>query len=155
LTWNIPNFGIQIVAATVRTITVQGSVTSTASYSRTFNLNNIILNLVGTGTFAVASITPSVGTTCAININTSNPTGYVIGSSTFTGVLPMQLNSLTFTLVGTSVASAFSGTTLYLSGSILDTNRSSVGGSNPNYANLTIFQGANIVTDTTILGHVS
>jgi hypothetical protein len=156
LTWNIQSFGIQIIAASgIRTITVQGSVTSTAAYSRTFNLNNIILNLVGTGSFAVAWITPSVGTTCAININTSNPTGYVIGSSTFTGGNLMQLSSLNFSLVGTSVASAFSGTTLYLSNSNLDTNRSSVGGSNPSYANLTIFQSAGFLTDTTVLGNVS
>lgn len=155
LTWAITGFAIQIVSATVRTITVQGSVTSTAGYNRTFNLNNIILNLVGTGTFAVAWITPSVGTTCSININTSNPTGYVIGSSTFTGVNSMQLASVVFTLVGTSVASAFNGTTLYLNSGTLDTNRSSVGGSNPSYSNLIIFQGATFLTDTTVLGNVS
>lgn len=155
LTWAVPNFGIQIGSATVRTITVQGSVTSTAQYSRTFNLNNIILNMTGRGTFAVASVTPSAGTTCAININTSDPIGYVIGSATFTGANSMQLNGLTFTLVGTSVASAFSGTTLYLGGATLDTNRSLVNGSNPIYGAIIVFSGANFTTETTCLGSLS
>jgi hypothetical protein len=156
LTWSFTGFSIGIVAATVKTITVQGSVTSSASYSRTFVLSNIILNLVGTGTFAVAWITPNASTTCAININTSNPTGYIIGSSTFTGGNSMQLIGLTFTLVGTSVASAFSSTTLYLGGgSILDTNRTSIGGSNPIYGAITALTLVTFITDTTCLGNLT
>jgi hypothetical protein len=156
LTWSFTGFSIGIVAATVKTITVQGSVTSSASYSRTFVLSNIILNLVGTGTFEVAWITPNASTTCAININTSNPTGYIIGSSTFTGGNSMQLIGLTFTLVGTSVASAFSSTTLYLGGgSILDTNRTSIGGSNPIYGAITALTLATFITDTTCLGNLT
>jgi hypothetical protein len=155
LTWSIQSFGIGIASATTKTITVQGSVTSTAAYSRTFNLNNIILNMTGRGTFAVASITPSAGTTCAININTSDPIGYVIGSATFTGANSMQLNALTFTLVGTSVASAYPTTPIYISASTFNTNRSSVGGSNPIYSSIYIYGSATFTTDTTCTGNLA
>ena len=157
LTWSAPNFGIAIQSVSVvRTITVQGSVTSTANYSRAFNLNNIILNLIGTGTFAVAWIAPAVATTCTININTTNPSGYVIGSSTFTGGSIMRLQTLNFNLSGTSVASAFSGTTIELyNNTNIDTNRSSVGGSNPIYGNINIFSGSNLITETTTNGNLN
>lgn len=154
LTWAIISLGIQITSPTIKTITVQGSVTSTAGYGRPFNLNNIILNLTGKGNFAVASILTSVGFTCAININTSDPIGYVIGSSTFTGINTMQLSALTFTLVGTSVASAYNGTTLLLNGVTLDTNRSSVGGSDVVYTSIQINFGATFTTDTTCSGNL-
>jgi hypothetical protein len=68
----------------------------------------------------------------------------------------MQLIGLTFTLVGTSVASAFSSTTLYLGGgSILDTNRTSIGGSNPIYGAITALTLTTFITDTTCLGNLT
>ena len=156
LTWNNSSFSIVILAASgIRTVTVQGSVISTVVYDRYFLLNNIILNLVGRGTFAVARLGVSVGFTGVVNINTSDPVGYVIGSASFTGTNTMQLQSISLNLVGTSIASAFAGTSMILNAVTLDTNRSSVGGSNPIYTNITIDQGTStFITDTTCTGNL-
>ena len=146
-----------ITSAIVRTITVQGNVTSDVNYTTALVLNNITLDLTGRGTFAVARITAGASTTNTININTSDPVGYVIGSSAFTGANAMRLPALSFNLVGTSVASAFVGTTLLLSGTTINTNRSgdTFGGSNPIYTSIQIDTGTTtIITDTTCTGNL-
>jgi hypothetical protein len=146
-----------ITSAIVRTITVQGNVTSDVNYITSLVLNNITLDLTGRGTFAVARITAGASTTNTININTSDPVGYVIGSSAFTGANAMRLPVLSFNLVGTSVASAFVGTTLLLSGTTINTNRSgdTFGGSNPIYTSIQIDTGTTtIITDTTCTGNL-
>jgi hypothetical protein len=146
-----------ITSAIVRTVAVQGSVTSNVNYISALVLSNITLNLTGTGTFAVARITVGALTTNTININTTNPVGYVIGSSAFIGANDIRLPGLSFNLVGASVASAFVGTTLQLSGTTIDTNRSvdTIGGSNPIYTNININLGtATIITDTTCTGNL-
>lgn len=159
LTWNNISFSIVIQAASgIRTVTVQGSVISTVVYDRYFLLNNIILNLVGRGTFAVARLGTGTGFTGVVNINTSDPVGYVIGSASFTGTNTMQFqNALTLNLVGTSVASAYAGTSMILNGTTINTNRSAdtIGGSNPIYTNITIDQGTStFITDTTCTGNL-
>ena len=155
LSWTNGGATSFIAAATTKTVTIQGSFTpTTANVTVYLSLNNIILNLIGQGTFAPAYLR---GTSGVVNINTSNPTGYVIGSSMFTGANTMILGQgLTFNLVGTSVASAFSGTTLQLRDSTtIDTNRTSVGGSNPIYSAIIIDNSASITTDITCTGNLS
>ena len=145
-----------ITSAIVRTVTVQGSVTSNVSYSTAFQLNNITLNLTGRGTFAVARTTQSTGVS-TININTTDPVGYVIGNATFTGANVISLGTLSFNLVGTSVATAFVGTSLFLNGTTINTNRfaDTIGGSNPIYTNIEINLGtATFITDTTCTGNL-
>jgi hypothetical protein len=146
-----------ITSTTVKTVTVQGSFIATNTVFQSLFLNNIILNLTGQGTFAPRSIRGNAATPCVVNINTSNPTGYVIGSALISGAFHIVLgNSLTFNLVGTSVASAYVGTTLSLSnGPTIDTNRSSIGGSNPQYSAIIITDSATINSETTCLGNLS
>lgn len=148
---NIYNIGTGITATSTRSVNVKGSVTGPAYYLRNINFANIILNLIGTGTFAL----PTIEGATSININTTNPSGYVIGSSTFVGANSMQLINTTLNLIGTSVASAFSGTTIAVSNSTLDTNRTLVGGSNPIYGAIIANSVSTFSTDTTCLGNLT
>ena len=147
---SINNLSIGFAGATTRTINVQGSFTGPAYYSRAIVFSNIIVNLIGTGTFAIPILQ---GPT--VNINTSNPTGYIIGSASFTGANSMQFSSTTLNLIGTTVASAYPTTPIYMTGATLDTNRSSVGGSNPIYSSIYIYASATFTTDTTCTGNLA
>jgi hypothetical protein len=148
-------FSLGFSSATTKTINVQGSFTGPAYYSRAITFSNIITNLIGTGTFAVPTLHAGVGTITTVNINTANPTGYVIGSATFTGANGMQFNGSTLNLIGTSVASAYPTTPINMQGATFNTNRSSVGGSNPIYSSIYIYGSATFTTDTTCTGNLA
>ena len=138
-----------ITAASTRNINVSGSMTSNASYAQgPITCTNIVINLIGTGTYAVATITGAT-----LNINSSNPSGYVLGNATYTGANDVRFAG-TLNLVGTTVASAFATTPFRLSGTI-DTNRSSTGGSNIIYPSITDMANTTFNSDTSVSGNVT
>jgi hypothetical protein len=137
-----------ITSSVSRNINVQGSVTSNVIYL-TVTCTNIVINLTGTGTYAVSAIS---GVT--ININSSNPSGYILGSASFTGANYIQILG-TLNLVGTTVASAFASTVFRLAGT-LDINKSSiVGGSNIILGEVGNFGNMTFNSDTFVSGNVS
>lgn len=77
-----------------------------------FNMSNTIINLIGTGVLdgPVSSFISGGTSGTTININTSNPLGYTIGSA-IRNYLGTEA-SVTINLVGTSVATVNAGHTL-------------------------------------------
>ena len=136
-----------ITSSVSRSINVQGSVTSNVVYLPV-TCTNIVINLIGTGTYAVSTIS---GVT--ININSSNPSGYVLGSASFTGANFIQISGI-LNLIGTTVASAFASTVFNLSGT-LDINKSSIGGSNIILGAVGNFGNMTFNSDTFVSGNVA
>jgi hypothetical protein len=137
-----------ITSSVSRSINVQGSVTSNVAYAFPVQCTNIVINLIGFGTYAVSAIS---GVT--ININSSNPSGYILGSASFTGANYIQISG-TLNLVGTTVASAFASTVFRLAGT-LDINKSSIGGSNIILGEVGNFGNMTFNSDTFVSGNVS
>lgn len=134
-------------------INVSGSVIAITS----IGLGNSALNMLGTGTIEMAT-SISTGT---ININTSNPLGYTLGSATRPNTI---LNAVTINLVGTSVVQLHSTTLhrLNINGVVLSTNNTVtganiVGGTQIIWNNISLTgNSANTLTyDTIALGDLS
>jgi hypothetical protein len=157
--WSVPSGTSQITSTTSKTVSIQGNAGSTTTYAGTLLLTNITLNLTGQGTFAASFIVGNVLNPSFIRIDTTNPTGYQIGSAAISSANFMRLSvGITLTLVGTSAASAFSSTTISLNGATLNTNRSAdtVGGDNIIYGAIYIEAGGGTFsTDTTCLGNLT
>jgi hypothetical protein len=97
--------------------------TTVSSSPTQFNPTTII-NFIGTGVIINGFVCQSAGG--VVNINTTNPYGYIFGSLSFPQT---TLINTTLNLIGTSVAQVFSTTshTLWVSTSILNTNNTSTG----------------------------
>jgi len=143
------------IAGTVTfNVNIRGSYLGTGSTG--FNNRNV--NFIGTGTIqTTAEIANAV-----ININTSNPLGYTLGSVTRPTTL---LNVCVLNLVGTSICTVFNTVshTLQMSGACtINTNNTAtganiIGGSEIQYGNIFILsnQTQTFVYDTTILGNLT
>lgn len=114
------------------------------------------INLIGTGSLLIFNI-HSGGT---ININTTNPSGYTLGSVTYPNSF---LSTTTLNLVGTSVAQVYSTTahTLQLAGTVISTNNTAtgagvVGGSEIIWGNLLASNNTGQFTyESTFLGNLT
>jgi hypothetical protein len=122
------------------------------------------INMIGTGVIRATSSNTST-LTCALNINTTNPTGYVFGDATYPRL--RIGNGGVINLLGTSIASVYSPTGHILdmrAGSSLNTNNTPTGANLPSgtqilWANLTTIvsgtQTATMVQQTTFQGNLS
>ena len=159
LTTSISTFNSIVGSGGTRNINIQGSF-SMQSGGFQLTMTNTIVNLIGTGILDAASGYSIVSTT--ININTSNPSGYTIGSSTRNF---LNLSFTNLNLVGTSVATVNTGHSLRISGSSnLSTNNTItganiVGGSEIIWNNLSIGAGAAVTLtlsyDTKFIGNLT
>jgi hypothetical protein len=106
-------------------INIKGSFIMTTN--GTFSFSTLTINLIGTGTIEAVNGS-NISSATAININTSNPLGYTIGtvSRNFLGI-----SNTVFNLVGTSVATVNSGHTLTFANATITTNNTSTGANIP------------------------
>jgi hypothetical protein len=143
-----------------RNINIVGSFSMQSSGAELV-MTNTIVNLIGTGILDAASGYRITGTT--ININTSNPSGYTIGSSTRNF---LSLDNCTLNLVSTSIATVNTGHLLRINGSssTLSTNNTITGanvalGSQIIWSNLIITGGATAILilsyDTIFTGNLT
>jgi hypothetical protein len=164
--WNIANnvFLSSVSFATIfaiaasggtRNVNIKGSLTG----NPTLNINNgTVVNLIGTGTFTGSYRTTS-GTAGIININTSNPSGYVLGNATLNSLF---LRDLALNLVGSSVATVFNSSHNLSAGTntTINTNNTGSGGAQILWANyLAINTSTNgpisFTNETTFTGNVT
>jgi hypothetical protein len=116
-------------------------------------MTNTVVNLIGTGVWDSGTSQALINATFIIN--TSNPTGYTIGSSTRN---LLGLNNSTVTLIGSSVVNVSTGHSMTISNSVtLSTNNTGSGGSQILWQNLntSITTTLTLTNDTTFNGNVS
>jgi hypothetical protein len=122
----------------------------------TFTMTSITVNLTGTGIWDAQ--VSSIISNGVFVINTSNPSGYTIGSATRNA--HYFLNS-SITLIGSSVVNVLSGHTINIQGTCtLSTNNTGSGGTQIIWRNLTfaLFPNTGILVlnnDTTFTGNVT
>jgi hypothetical protein len=107
-----------------RNINIVGNFSMQSSGAQ-LSMTSTIVNLIGTGILDAASGYRITGTT--ININTSNPSGYTIGSSTRNF---LSLDSCTLNLVSTSIATVNTGHLLRINGSTTLSTNNTITGAN-------------------------
>lgn len=158
---NISNNLLQGASSTISTITsasatninVSGSFSITGSTSRYTMNANITVNLIGTGSIFCGAT--AAFNDCNIVINTTNPSGYTIGSVSINGMYLTGTSS--FAMVGnSSTAAVFNSSTvlgignLSLGGTVtVNTNLTGSGGNQIIYANATIRSNGTLIINST------
>ena len=147
-----------ITSSVTRNINVQGGWFINTSGSAV-TCTNIVINFIGTGTIytrdSQAVILSSPFTNCTININTTNPLGYVFGTTVGGASYNyFSLNNSTLNLVGnSSTATMFDSSTrvLLFGNCTLSTNLTGSGGNQIIYSIVDLRTGTKTLnSDTTV-----
>ena len=147
-----------ITSSVSRNINIQGGWFINTSGSPV-TCTNIVINFIGTGTIytrdSQAVILSSPFTNCTININTTNPSGYVLGTTVGGASYNyFSLNNSTLNLVGnSSTATMFDSSTrvLLFGNCTLSTNLTGSGGNQIIYSIVDLRTGTTTLnSDTTV-----
>jgi hypothetical protein len=124
-----------------RNVNIKGSLT-TAGQIPGYNLNsNTVINLIGTGTLAGRF---NNGT---ININTTNPSGYILGNATVNNLVILGTN---ISLIGSSVATVFNSSHIFAAittNATISTNNTGSGGAQILWANFSTVSAIITITN--------